>query len=65
MEIALDLSEKEKEVEALRKDDEIKTLQLRNTRMVITMIVLVMVIGVGFLNLFFMRKKPKKKVANG
>ncbi len=65
MEIALDLSEKEKEVEALRKDDEIKTLQLRNTRMVITMIVLVIVIGVGFVNLFFMRKKPKKKVANG
>lgn len=66
MEIALDLSEKEKEMEALRKDDEIKTLQLHNTRMVITLIILGLIMIVAFVNLFFFRKKPKKtKLAHG
>lgn len=66
MEIALDLSEKEKEMEALRKDDEIKSLQLRNTRMVITLIILGLIMVVAFVNLFFFRKKPKKtKLAHG
>ncbi|HRW99973.1 MAG TPA: hypothetical protein P5280_10810, partial [Cyclobacteriaceae bacterium] len=66
MEIALDLSEKEKEVEALRKDDEIKSLQLHNTRMVITLIVLGVIMIVAFVNLFFFRKKPKKtSISNG
>lgn len=66
MEIALDLSEKEKEMEELRKDDEIKSLQLHNTRMVITLIVLGLIMIVAFVNLFFFRKKPKKtKLANG
>jgi tetratricopeptide (TPR) repeat protein len=60
MEIALDLSEKEKEMEALRKDDEIKSLELHNTRMVITLIILGLIMIVAFVNLFFFRKKPKK-----
>lgn len=60
MEIALDLSEKEKEMEALRKDDEIKSLQLHNTRMVITLIILGIIMIVAFVNLFFFRKIPKK-----
>ena len=60
MEIALDLSEKEKEMEALRKDDEIKTLELKNTRMVITLIILGIIIIVAFVNLFFFKRKPKK-----
>ena len=66
MEIALDLSEKEKEMEALRKDDEIKSLQLHNTRMVISLVILGLIMVVAFINLFFFRKKPRKtKLAHG
>lgn len=66
MEIALDLSEKEKEMEALRKDDEIKTLQLKNTRMVISLVVLFIIMIVAWVNLFFFKRKPKKpSLSNG
>ncbi len=66
MEIALDLAEKEKEMEALRKDDEIKSLELHNTRMVISLIILGIIMVIAFVNLFFFRKKPKKtKLAHG
>lgn len=66
MEIALDLSEKEKEMEQLRLDDEIKTLQLHNTRMVISLVILGIIMIVAFVNLFFFKKKPKKtNLANG
>ncbi len=57
MEIALDLQEKEKEVEALKKDSTIKTLELHNTRMVITIIVLSAIIALSLFNLFWHRKK--------
>jgi len=56
--MALDLQEKEKEVEALRREDEIKSLQLRNTRMIITTVIMGIVIIVAGFNLFFTRRKP-------
>lgn len=58
MEMALDLQEKEKEVETLRREDEIKSLQLRNTRMIITTVIMGIVIIVAGFNLFFTRRKP-------
>ena len=57
MEIALNLSEKEKEVETLKKEDTIKSLELHNTRMVITIAVLSVVVALGLFNLFWFRKK--------
>jgi tetratricopeptide (TPR) repeat protein len=57
MEMALDLQEKEKEVEGLRREDEIKTLQLHNTRMVITLVIMGIVLIVAGFNLFFSRRR--------
>ncbi len=57
MEMALDINEKEKEFEALKKDDEIKTLQLNNTRMIITAVVLTIVLSLAGLNLFMQKRK--------
>jgi tetratricopeptide (TPR) repeat protein len=58
MEIALDLQEREKEVEELKVKDELKSLQLRNTRMVITIVILGLVAIGSFLNLYFAKRKP-------
>ncbi|HMJ67557.1 MAG TPA: tetratricopeptide repeat protein [Cyclobacteriaceae bacterium] len=57
MEMALDLQEKEKEVEGLRREDEIKSLQLHNTRMIITTVIMGIVIIVAGFNLFFSRRR--------
>jgi len=57
MEIALDLQEKEKQVEELKKDGMIQSLQLRNTRMVITIMVLIGLTVISLFNLFWRRKK--------
>jgi tetratricopeptide (TPR) repeat protein len=57
MEMALDLQEKEKEVEDLRREDEIKTLQLKNTRMIITVVIMGIVIIVAGFNLFFSKRR--------
>lgn len=64
MEMALEMSEKVKEIEQLKKDDEIKTLQLKNTRMVVTIVVLGIVAIVAFVNLFVTRRKAKKYTAS-
>jgi len=61
MEMALDIHEKEKQMEALKQDDEIKTLQLRNTRMIITAVVLAIVVTLAGINLFMQRKKQRRK----
>lgn len=59
MEMALDLQEKEKEVEELRREDEIKSLQLKNTRMIITTVIMGIVIIVAGFNLFFSRRRTR------
>ncbi len=56
MEVALQLHEREKQVDALIADDEMKTLKLRNTQIVITSIVLAIIAGVAVLNLFVRKK---------
>ena len=60
MEMALNIQEKEKEMDALRKEDIIKTLELRNTRMVITSILLGTIVLISAFNLFIGRKRPAK-----
>jgi len=57
MEIALDLQEREKEVDVLKKDAIIRSLELRNTRMVITIIVLAAIVALALVNLFLYRKR--------
>jgi tetratricopeptide (TPR) repeat protein len=56
MEVALQLHEKEKQVDALIVDDKLKTLKLRNTQIVITSIVLALIAGVALLNLFVRKR---------
>lgn len=57
MEIALDIQEKEKELERVMKDDEIKTLELNQTRLVITLLVLAVGGVLAALNLFYTKRK--------
>ncbi|GHN01534.1 hypothetical protein WSM22_30230 [Cytophagales bacterium WSM2-2] len=57
MEMAIDLQAKEKEVDALKQEGTIKSLELRNTRMVITVAVLVVIAAISVFNLFMVRKK--------
>ena len=61
MEMVLNLHEREKEVEALKKEDEIKTLQLKNTRMIITIVVMGLISLGAVVNVAFSRRKAIKK----
>ncbi len=60
MEIALDLQEKEKQVEALKIQDQVKSLELHNTRMVITAIVLAIIVIFSLTNIFYSKRKRHK-----
>jgi tetratricopeptide (TPR) repeat protein len=57
MEILLAFQEKEKEFDLLKRDDEIKTLELRNTRLVVIMVILAILITLGTLNYYYLGKK--------
>jgi len=57
MEIALHIQEKEKEFEQLKKEDEIKTLELNQTRLVITLVVLALGAVIALFNLFYSKRK--------
>jgi hypothetical protein len=57
MGIALDLQSKEKELETLKMKGEIDAMELKNTRMVITIVVLVIIGAISLFNLFLGRKK--------
>jgi tetratricopeptide (TPR) repeat protein len=59
MEMVLDFQEKERELEILKKEDEIKTLELRNTRLFIIMAILGVIIVIGSINFFYMDRKRK------
>jgi tetratricopeptide (TPR) repeat protein len=59
MEIALDLQEREKELETLKTKDELNRLELRNARMAITSIVLGVIVLVSLVNLYFSKHKRK------
>ena len=60
MDVALDLREQEKKIQALEIDDQMKTLKLRNTQVIITSVVLGVVALVALANLFFMYKRLRK-----
>lgn len=62
MEIALDLQEKEKELEAIKTKSEIQRLELQNTRMVITLVILSIGLVIGGFNLYY--HKHKTRTAN-
>lgn len=57
MEMILEFQKKEKEYEMLKQEDEIKTLQLRNSRLFILMVILVVLIILGGLNFYYLTKK--------
>ncbi|MBS1489222.1 MAG: tetratricopeptide repeat protein [Bacteroidetes bacterium] len=57
MEMALDLQEKEKQVEGLKQQSKIDAMELRNSRLVITIIVLSAIVALGLFNLFMTRRK--------
>lgn len=61
MEMALDLHEKEKEVDFLRKDDEMKSLALKNTRMVIVSVILGIGALIAALNLLLVKRRSFAK----
>ena len=57
MEIAIDLQAKEKEVGELKQQDQIKSLELRNTRMVIVTAVLLIIVAISIFNLFMSKRR--------
>jgi tetratricopeptide (TPR) repeat protein len=64
MEMALDLQEKEKEIDLIKAEKQIQSLELQNTRMVITIVVLLLGVVVGGYNLYYTKRQAaqlKKK----
>jgi Tfp pilus assembly protein PilF len=59
MEMILDFQEKERELEGLKKEDEIKTLELHNSRLFIILVILGVIIVIALFNLFYLDKKRK------
>lgn len=57
MELRLSFEDMEREYEALKQEDAIKTLELRNTRLVILAAVLAIMFTLGILNYVFLTKK--------
>lgn len=59
MEMVLDFQEKVREIELLKKEDEIKSLELRNTRLFIILTILAVIVVIGGINLFYLDRKRK------
>lgn len=59
MELVLSFSEKEKELQVLQKESQIQSLQLRNSRLFIIMVILGILILLGGANFYFTSKKKK------
>lgn len=59
MEMVLDFQETERELEILRKEDEIKTLELRTTRLIIILAFLGVIVVIGSVNFFYVDRKRK------
>ena len=60
MNVALELQEKEKEIDELQLSDQVKTLRIRNTQIIITAVILGVVGIVAIANLFLMGKRLRK-----
>lgn len=59
MEMVLDFQEKERQIEILKKEDEIKSLQLHNSRLFIIMVILGVIVIIAGINLFYLDRKRK------
>ena len=59
MEMVLDFQETERELEILRKEDEIKTLELKTTRLIIILAILGVIVVIGGVNFFYVDRKRK------
>jgi len=59
MEMALSIQEKEKEFEMLKKESEINSLQLRNSRLFITLLILGILGVLAFINFYYLGKGKK------
>jgi tetratricopeptide (TPR) repeat protein len=59
MEMVMDFQEKEKELEILKREDEIKTLELRNSRLFIILVILGVLVVLALINLFYLDRKKK------
>jgi tetratricopeptide (TPR) repeat protein len=59
MEMVLDFQEKVREIEILKKEDEIKSLQLRNSRLFIILVILAVIVIIAGVNLFYLDRKRK------
>lgn len=59
METALSLQEKQKEYELLKMDNEIKTLELHNSRLFISLLILSVIVVVASINFYYMGKRNK------
>ena len=59
MEMVVDFQEKERELDILKKEDEIKTLQLRNSRLFIILIIMGVLVILALFNLFYLDRKKK------
>jgi tetratricopeptide (TPR) repeat protein len=57
MELLLSFEEKEKEFELLKKDDEVKTLELHKTRLIVISVILLVLVSLGILNYTFLGRK--------
>jgi tetratricopeptide (TPR) repeat protein len=61
MEMVMNFQRTEREFEMLKKEDEIKSLELHNTRLFIVMMILGVLIVLGSLNFFYLSKKKVGK----
>jgi tetratricopeptide (TPR) repeat protein len=59
MEMVLDFQKKEREFEVLKKEGEIKSLELRNSRLFIIMVIMGVIIVLALFNLFFLDRKKR------
>ena len=59
MEMVVGFQEKERELDILKKEDEIKTLQLRNSRLFIILMIMGVLVILALFNLFYLDRKKK------
>lgn len=64
MEMVLDFQDKEKQVQMLQKQHEIESLQLRNSRLFIVLIILAILVLLGVVNMYFIGSRKRKLFSN-
>jgi hypothetical protein len=60
MGMALDLQEKEKEIENNKAKDDLESLELKNSRTFIVTIVLAVIVLIGLINFFYSKNRWSK-----